>query len=106
MRQAGRNDRQVTSMQCEEFERAEFHRTVEKEGIARMEPQRVLNIKADSELVLEPGGYHIMLYNPARRLQAGDQAGCRMTLDDGTAIDFDLQVRKSLVEDHSHHHHH
>jgi copper(I)-binding protein len=99
------HDRQATSMQCEEFERAEFHRTVEKNGMASMEHQQVLNINADSELELRPGGYHIMLFNPARRLQAGDQTGCSMTFDDGTTINFDLKVKKSSVEDHSHHHH-
>jgi len=99
------HNRQATSMQCKEFERAEFHRTVEKDGIASMEHQQVLNIQADSELELRPGGYHIMLFNPARRFQAGDQTGCSMTFDDGTMIDFDLKIKKSSVEDHSHHHH-
>ncbi len=101
-----RQDRQATSMQCKEFERAEFHRTVDKDGMARMEHQQVLNIPANSELELEPGGYHIMLFNPARPLKAGDKTDCSMKFDDGTTINFDLEIRKSSVEDHSHHHHH
>jgi len=100
-----RQDHQATSMQCKEFERAEFHRTVEKDGMARMEHQQVLNIKANSELVLKPGGYHIMLFNPARRLQAGDKTGCSLTFDGGSRVNFELEVKKSAVEDHSHHHH-
>ena len=98
--------RQAVSMQCGEFERAEFHRTVEKDGMARMEHQQVLNIAADSELKLEPGGYHIMLFNPARALVAGDRTECSMKFEDGTTIAFGLEIRKSSVEDHSHHHHH
>ena len=101
-----RHDRRATSMQCEEFERAEFHLTVEEDGVARMEPQQFLDIKADSELELEPGGYHIMLFNPARRLQAGDRTACSMNFDDGTTVRFQLEVKKPSVEDHSHHHHH
>ena len=101
-----RQDRQAISMQCREFERAEFHRTVEKDGMARMEHQQVLNIPADSELELEPGGYHIMLFKPARNLVAGDTTSCSMKFDDGTTIAIDLEIRKSSVEDHSHHHHH
>ncbi len=100
-----RQDRQAISMQCEEFKRAEFHRTIEKDGMARMEHLQVLNIPANSELELEPGGYHIMLFNPARRLLAGDNTGCSMKFDDDTTINFDLDIRKSSVEDHSHHHH-
>jgi copper(I)-binding protein len=98
--------RQAVSMQCEEFERAEFHRTVEKDGMARMQHQQVLNIPANSELELEPGGYHIMLFNPARHLLAGDKTSCSMKFDDGTTIAIELEIRKSSVEDHSHHHHH
>lgn len=100
------HDRQATSMQCSEFKRAEFHRTVENDGIASMQAQQVLNIKAGSTLELAPGGYHIMLYNPARRLQAGERINCSMTFDDGTTTDFELAIKKASVEDHSHHHHH
>ena len=99
------NDRQAIAMQCDEFERAEFHRTAEIEGIARMEHQPSLTIRAHSELELEPGGYHIMLFNPRRRLRAGDETRCSMTFDDQSAVEFALTVKKSIVEDHSHHHH-
>lgn len=98
--------RQAVSMQCKEFERAEFHRTIEKDGMARMQHQQMLNIPANSELELEPGGYHIMLFNPARHLLAGDRTSCSMKFDDGTTIAIELEIRKSSVEDHSHHHHH
>ena len=97
-------DRQAVSMQCDEFDRAGFHRTVEKDGMARMEHQQVLNIPANSELKLEPGGYHIMLFNPARHLMAGDKTSCSMKFDDGTMITIGLEIRKSSDEDHSHHH--
>ena len=98
-------DRQATSMQCKDFERAEFHRTIDKDGMASMEHQQVLNIPANAELELKPGGYHIMLFTPARQLKAGDKTSCSMKFDDGTTIKFDLEIRKSSVEDHSHHHH-
>jgi copper(I)-binding protein len=99
-------DRVATSITCKEFERAEFHRTVDKAGMASMEHQHTLTIAANSELNLEPGGYHVMLFNPARRLLAGDNTQCRIEFDDGSGIDFELKVRKAAVEDHSHHHHH
>jgi copper(I)-binding protein len=99
-------ERQAVSMQCKEFERTEFHRTVDKGGMASMEHQPVLTIPADTELELEPGGYHVMLFNPARRLQAGDSTQCSIKFDNGDIIDFELAVRKPSAEDHSHHHHH
>jgi hypothetical protein len=68
--------------------------------------QQVLNIPAKSKLELGPGGYHVMLFNPARRLLAGDITQCSIEFDNGETIDFDLVIRKSSSEDHSHHHHH
>lgn len=100
-----RQDRQAVAMQCKEFERAEFHRTVDKDGMASMEHQQVLNIAANSELELAPGGYHIMLFTPARPFKAGDKTDCSMEFDNGTSISFELEIKKSSVEDHSHHHH-
>jgi copper(I)-binding protein len=99
-------DRQAIAIQCSEFERAEFHLTVDKEGMASMEHQQALHVPANSDLDLEPGGYHVMLYNPARRLLAGDITQCNIEFDNGKTISFDLVVRKAPVEDHSHHHHH
>jgi copper(I)-binding protein len=71
-----------------------------------MEHLQALSIPAGSELELEPGGYHVMLFNPARRLLAGDTTQCRIEFDNGKTIDFDLVIRRSSSEDHSHHHHH
>ena len=100
-----REERAATSMQCSEFERTEFHRTIEEDGIARMQHQPVLRIAAGSELELKPGSYHVMLFNPARPMAAGDSTRCSMTFDDGTSISFELDVKKTAIEDHSHHHH-
>ncbi len=99
-------DRQAVAVQCEAFERAEFHRSVEQDGIARMQHLDRLEINAGSELKLAPGGYHLMLHNPARRLLAGDTTACSMAFDNGVSIRFELDVRKAAPADHSHHHHH
>lgn len=101
-----RQDRQAISMRCKDFERTEFHRTIDKDGMASMQHQQALIIPADSELKLEPGGYHIMLFNPVRQFKAGDKTDCSMEFDDGTAINFALEIKKSSIEDYSHHKHH
>lgn len=102
-----RQDRQAIRISCDGFERAEFHRTIDRDGMASMEHQKSLQIPAGSELELKPGGYHIMLFNPARRMPAGDKTGCSMEFDDGTTIRFEPEVRKAAAaEDHSHHDHH
>jgi copper(I)-binding protein len=100
------HDRKAVALHCAGFQRTEFHRTIEKDGMARMEHQQALNIPANSTLELTPGGYHVMLFNPANYLVAGDSTDCSMKFDDGTTIDFELDVKKPSDEDHSHHHHH
>jgi len=98
-------DRKAIAMQCEVFERVEFHRSTEKDGVARMERLDVLEVDANSELELKPGGYHIMLFNPERRLQAGDRTACSMEFDNGALLQFELVVRRASHEDHTHHNH-
>lgn len=94
----------IEAISCENYSSAGFHRTVYTDGIASMHHLDELNIPAGSQLVLEPGGYHVMLFNPVAVLHNGDDSGCRVKLNDGRSIAFRLIVKKSS-EDHSHHHH-
>jgi hypothetical protein len=41
------------------------------DGSMRMRPVEALDLPADGTLILEPGGYHMMLINAAR-LEVGD----------------------------------
>ncbi|HWQ16419.1 MAG TPA: copper chaperone PCu(A)C [Sulfolobales archaeon] len=41
--------------------KAEIHRTIMSNGVARMEPVSSICIPGRSEVELEPGGYHIMI---------------------------------------------
>lgn len=97
-------DISVLSIACDNYSSAEFHRTVHSDGMARMRHLDDLNIPAGSALALEPGDYHIMLFNPVRALHSGDESQCTLKLDDGRSLAIELAVKKSS-EDHSHHQH-
>jgi periplasmic copper chaperone A len=85
----------IASMDCENYGRAEFHRTEHADGMARMHHLDELNIKAGSALVLEPGGYHVMLINPVRALHIGEVTRCTLTLNDGRHFAIELDVKTS-----------
>ena len=95
----------VTSVSSPDFERAEVHRTVVEAGIARMLPVKQLEIPANSQLKLEPGGLHLMLFNPQRPLREGASVTLTIHRSDGSKVTATAPVIRKTGEDHSHHHH-
>lgn len=59
-----------------------LHRTVEEDGMARMQPMAAL--AAGEALV--PGGAHLMLLDPSQPVEPGDAVPLRLHLDDGDAL--------------------
>lgn len=74
------------------FGAAELHRTVVENGISRMLRDQPLAIAPGAQAVLEPGGWHLMLFRPARELKAGDQVPVRLECR-GAAQSFTFTVR-------------
>ena len=62
----------INSMESDDFTKIEFHRTINENDIAKMQHQESLSIPASGSLKLEPGSYHLMLFNPVKELRAGD----------------------------------
>lgn len=62
----------IQGVAAEDFARAEVHRTVESEGRTSMQHLPTLAVAANECIALEPGGLHVMLFDPAEPLQAGD----------------------------------
>ncbi|MCB1878405.1 MAG: copper chaperone PCu(A)C [Chromatiales bacterium] len=102
----GDGDRSVTSVSSPAAREMQMHRTVFSEGMARMVPQESLSIPAHGRLVLEPGGYHLMLIGPTKPLAIGDQVPMQISLDDGTTLEVSAEVRpRPMGGGHEHHHH-
>ncbi len=51
--------------------RAELHQSVAENGVATMRPVQAVPVAPGSPAVLAPGGYHLMLVDLKRPLQAG-----------------------------------
>jgi periplasmic copper chaperone A len=93
----------VIGSQSPDFAQVEMHRTVQSKDGARMEPQPELRVEPGATLLLGPGGLHLMLIEPKRRLVAGDQVDIELRLKDGGPAHATAEVR-GAAHDHQHHH--
>jgi periplasmic copper chaperone A len=88
------------------FSRAELHRTVITDDIARMEAQSRLEIPAGARLTLEPGSHHLMLFDPSAQLETGMQVDITLEFDDQSALTSAVEVRRfGDADGHAHRHH-
>jgi copper(I)-binding protein len=103
----GRKPQTIAGVQSPDFGAVEIHRSYVEDGIAKMAPVDMLEIQAGGKAVLEPEGYHLMLFRPARALQAGDTASLVLVTAAGERVTVKVPVIRQPGEDgHEHHHHH
>ncbi len=99
----------VDTFRSQDFERIELHRTVVEGGVARMLPVERLEIPPGGSVSLEPGGMHLMLFNPARPLRQDDRVVISVELADAARRRFEAVVKRVSGDDsrqhHQHHHH-
>ncbi len=95
----------INGISSPEFESAELHRTVINEGMASMQHIKKLDVPANGSIKLEPGGLHLMLFNPQRALSAGDSVTLTIHLSNGTRMAVTAPVVRQTGEDHSQHQH-
>ncbi|MCW8955338.1 MAG: copper chaperone PCu(A)C [Gammaproteobacteria bacterium] len=95
----------IVEVSSPDFTHVEMHLSKIVDGVAKMLPQKQLSIPANSQLVLKPGSYHLMLYNPKKALKSGDTASLTITMSDGNQFTTKAIVKKSAMKmmDHSNH---
>ena len=71
---------------------AALHRTVEADGVMKMEHVDALEIPANGRLVMKPGGYHIMLMGLTKPLKEGDEIEITLTFEKAGEIKVKAKV--------------
>ncbi|MCK5479955.1 MAG: copper chaperone PCu(A)C [Gammaproteobacteria bacterium] len=94
----------INGISSPDFESAEIHRTVINDGVARMLHIKQLDVPANGIIRLEPGGLHLMLFNPKRMLAEGDTITLTIHLGNETCMTVSTPVVRQ-DDDHSRHHH-
>ena len=73
---------------------AEIHESRIVGDMARMEPVASIVIPPSGEVVLKPGGLHIMLIDPKRQVKAGDNVPLTLVFEKAGPISIEAPVRK------------
>jgi copper(I)-binding protein len=84
----------LVAARSSDFETVMIHRTIVKDGMARMEHASQIEITPDASLLFAPGGYHLMLLNPKRTLRAGDRVDVNLEFRGGLVLPVAFEVRK------------
>lgn len=96
---------EIGAITSPDFKRSELHRTIIEDSVASMAPVATLVIPAASEISMQPGGMHLMLFDPQRPLRAGDSVTLTVHRAGGASVTVTAPVIRSTGESDHHHHH-
>jgi copper(I)-binding protein len=71
-----------------------LHRTRDVDGVSKMREVGELRVAPGQTVVLEPGGYHLMLMMPGSDLEPGQTVHIVMSTDDGLSYGYDVPVER------------
>lgn len=97
--------RLLISASSKSFGKVEMHKTEMHGDMMKMIPQDKLEIPAGGNLLLKPGGYHLMLRSPKTVLKEGEQVKLELVFDNGVMVTVNAPVRAAKVGGMMHHNH-
>lgn len=75
------------------FEQVMMHKTSEERGVSRMAHAERVEVPAGGRVAFAPGGYHLMLMQPVRKLSSGERIQITLELAGGKKLTADFEVR-------------
>ena len=85
----------IVKAESDLYSSIEFHETRHGDGMARMLRHDNLLIPANGHITLKRGGKHLMLFNPVKRLKAGDNVSINLTTKNNVKKIIHITVKKS-----------
>lgn len=84
----------------------ELHTHLNEGGVMKMRPIPAIDLKANGEAVLKPGGMHVMMIELKAPMKEGDIVPITLTFDDGSSKQVDAKVVRPMAAgmtmDHKH----
>jgi periplasmic copper chaperone A len=77
------------------FRDVSIHRSVQRDGHVEMSPVDRLTLDAHAKVDLGAAGYHLMLMQPTRPIEAGDHVPITLRFADGSSLTVSFEVRKT-----------
>ena len=89
-----REDDRLVSVQGDIAEKIEMHAVGEEDGMMTMRKREVMGAPSQGELILTPGGDHLMLFGLADGLEDRDAVTLTLEFERAGVVDVDFEVRE------------
>lgn len=83
-------EQKLIAVSSSAFTRAELHQHSHKDGMMRMEQVDAIAVPANGSVSLQPGGLHLMLFEPLTELAVGQKVS--LTLEFAAAEQLSVEV--------------
>jgi periplasmic copper chaperone A len=75
----------------------ELHTHLNEGGVMKMRPIAAIEIKANGEAILKPGGMHVMMIDLKAPMREGDMVPMTLIFDDGSSKQFEARVVRPMA---------
>lgn len=82
----------------------ELHAHIHEGDVMRMVKVDAIDVPAHGKLILEPGGYHVMLIDLKKPLVAGEQLPLTLQFEHGGQVDVTVDIKSSDAGTSAEHH--
>ncbi|MCG9702145.1 copper chaperone PCu(A)C [Vibrio natriegens] len=84
--------------------RIELHNHIMEDGVMKMVKVSEISVPAKGTVALEPGSFHLMIFNPNQTLKEGDRFPMTLTFKNAGKVDVEIAVEnKGHMEKHMNH---
>lgn len=84
-------------------ERIEIHQHTMSDGLMRMRQRDYVEISAQNNIVFQPSGFHLMIFDLKQPLKAKENIIITLSFDDQSSIDVNYTVQGLKQKKHEHH---
>lgn len=85
-------------------EHTELHNHVNMDGVMQMRQIDSIEVPANGDIRLAPGGLHLMMIGLQSPISNGDNVSLSLTFDNGETLEFSAPVQPVMPMQHKHHH--
>jgi hypothetical protein len=84
--------------------RIELHNHIMEDGVMKMVKVNEVTVSANGTVALEPGSFHLMIFNPTQPLRKGDRFPVTLTFKNAGKVEVEMAVEsKDHMEKHMGH---
>lgn len=94
LKNPGPTPRKIVGVTTSLSSRAELHNHQNVDGVMKMRQVSVIEVPAGGEVVLQPGGLHLMVMQLQTTPKDGDTVSVVLQLEDGASVAMKVQVRR------------